>query len=143
MQQSYIFWALLGMAGYSFTTLFAKLAERSGAVSTYMVLAVSTTIVAIVAIAIVVMRGEFRALLFDLDRAPLTWAIAGGIALTIAVSSLFHALSLGPANVVVPIYGMFIIGGSLLGVLFLGEPMTWNKVVGLIAAVAGVVLISL
>jgi bacterial/archaeal transporter family protein len=143
MLQSYIFWALLGMAGYSFTTLFAKLAERSGAVSTYMVLAVSTTIVAIVAIAIVVMRGEFRALLFDLDRAPLTWAIAGGIALTIAVSSLFHALSLGPANVVVPIYGMFIIGGSLLGVLFLGEPMTWNKIVGLIAAVAGVVLISL
>jgi transporter family protein len=143
MLQSYIFWALLGMAGYSFTTLFAKLAERSGAVSTYMVLAVSTTIVAIVAIAIVVMRGEFRALLFDLDRAPLTWAIAGGIALTIAVSSLFHALSLGPANVVVPIYGMFIIGGSLLGVLFLGEPMTWNKIVGLIAAVAGVILISL
>lgn len=143
MVQSYVLWALLGMAGYSFTTLFAKLAERSGAVSTYMVLAVSTTIVAIVAIAIVVMRGEFRALLFDLDRAPLTWAIAGGIALTIAVSSLFHALSLGPANVVVPIYGMFIIGGSLLGVLFLGEPMTWNKIVGLIAAVAGVVLISL
>jgi bacterial/archaeal transporter family protein len=143
MLQSYVFWALVGMAGYSFTTLFAKLAERSGAVSTYMVLAVSTTIVAIVAIAIVVMRGEFRALLFDLDRAPLTWAIAGGISLTIAVSSLFHALSLGPANVVVPIYGMFIIGGSLLGVLVLGEPMTWNKIVGLVAAVAGVILISL
>jgi bacterial/archaeal transporter family protein len=55
------------------------------------------------------------------------------------VSSLFHALSLGPANVVVPIYGMFIIGGSL----FLGEPMTWNKIVGLAAAVLGVVLISI
>jgi bacterial/archaeal transporter family protein len=143
MLQSYIFWALLGMAGYSFTTLFAKLAERSGAVSTYMVLAVSTTIVAIVAVAIVVMRGEFRTLLFDLDRLPLIWAVAGGITLTIAVSSLFHALSLGPANVVVPIYGMFIIGGSLLGVVVLGEPMTWNKIVGLIAAVAGVILISL
>jgi bacterial/archaeal transporter family protein len=143
MLQSYIFWALLGMAGYSFTTLFAKLAERSGAVSTYMVLAVSTTIVAIVAVAIVVMRGELRPLLFDLDRLPLIWAVAGGITLTIAVSSLFHALSLGPANVVVPIYGMFIIGGSLLGVVVLGEPMTWNKIVGLIAAVAGVILISL
>ena len=47
-----------------------------------------------------------------------------GLALTVAVTSLFHALSLGPANVVVPIYGMFIVGGSLLGVLFLGEPMT-------------------
>jgi len=143
MLQSYILWALLGMAGYSFMTLFVKIAERSSTVSTYMVLAVSTTIVAIVAIAIVAMRGELKTLLFELDREPLLWAIAGGIALTIAVSSLFHALSLGPANVVVPIYGMFIVGGSLLGVLFLGEPMGWHKIVGLIAAVAGVVLISL
>ena len=141
--QSYIFWALLGMVGYSFTTLFVKLAERSGAVSNYMVLAVSTTIVSIFAIGIAIGRGELKPLIFDLERGTLAWAIAGGIALTVAVSSLFHALSLGPANVVVPIYGMFIIGGSLLGVLFLGEPMTWNKIVGLAAAVLGVVLISI
>ncbi len=32
---------------------------------------------------------------------------------------------------------------ALLGVIFLGEPMSWTKVVGVIAAVAGVVLISL
>jgi len=31
----------------------------------------------------------------------------------------------------------------LLGVLFLEEPMSWNKIAGLIAAVVGVVLISL
>ena len=141
--QSYIFWALLGMVGYSLTTLFVKLAERSGAVSNYMVLAVSTTIVSIFAIGIVIGRGELKPLIFDLERGTLAWAIAGGIAFTVAVSSLFHALSLGPANVVVPIYGMFIIGGSLLGVLFLGEPMTWNKIVGLAAAVLGVVLISI
>ena len=143
MVQSYVLWALLGMAGYSFMTLFVKLAERSGAVSTHMVLAVSTTIVAIFAIAIVVLRGELKPLLFELERPPLLWAIAGGIALTIAVNALFHALSLGPANVVVPIYGMFIVGGSLLGVLFLGEPMAWNKIAGLIAAVTGVILIAL
>ena len=124
-------------------TLFVKLAERSGNVSTYMVLAVSTTIVAIFAIGVVAWRGELKALIFELETPPLLWAIAGGIALTIAVSSLFHALSLGPANVVVPIYGMFIVGGSLLGVLFLGEPMGWQKIVGLIAAVTGVILISL
>ena len=141
--QSYIFWALLGMVGYSFTTLFVKLAERSGEASTYMVLAVSTSIVAIFAIAMVTIRGELKPLLFELERPPLLWAIAGGIALTIAVNALFHALSLGPANVVVPIYGMFIVGGSLLGVLFLGEPMAWHKVAGLAAAVIGIVLIAL
>jgi transporter family protein len=143
MVQSYVLWALLGMAGYSFMTLFVKLAERSGAASTHMVLAVTTTIVPIFAIAAVALRGELKPLLLELERPPLLWAIAGGIALTVAVNALFHALSLGPANVVVPIYGMFIVGGSLLGVLFLGEPMTWNKIAGLIAAVIGVILIAL
>ena len=46
---TYILWALLGMAAYSCMTLFVKLAERGGNVSTYMVLAVATTIVPIVA----------------------------------------------------------------------------------------------
>jgi drug/metabolite transporter (DMT)-like permease len=31
----------------------------------------------------------------------------------------------------------------LLGVLFLEEPMTWNKIAGLVFAVVGVILISL
>jgi transporter family protein len=108
-----------------------------------MVLAVSTTIVAIFAILVVALRGELKPLLLEIEQPPLLWAIAGGIALTVAVSSLFHALSLGPANVVVPIYGMFIVGGALLGVLVLGEPMSWTKAAGLVAAVVGVVLISL
>ena len=143
MIQSYVLWALLGMAGYSLMTLFVKLAERSGTVSTYMVLAVSTTIVAIFAIGIVAWRGELKTLIFEIETPPLLWAIAGGIALTVAVSSLFHALSLGPSNIVVPIYGMFIVGGALLGVLVLGEAMPWHRVVGLVAAVAGVILISI
>jgi len=141
--QSYVLWALLGMAGYSVMTLFVKLAERSGNVTTYQVLAVSTTIVAIFAIAVVAWRGELKTLLFELETPPLLWAIAGGIALTVAVSSLFHALSLGPANVVVPVYGMFIVGGAVLGVVVLGEAMPWHRVIGLIAAVIGVVLISI
>jgi hypothetical protein len=72
--------------------------------------------------------------MFDLERGTLMWAIAGGIALTVAAGSLFRSLSLGPVNVVVPIIGMHIVGGSLLGVLLLGEPMTWNKIVDLAAA---------
>jgi transporter family protein len=143
MVPSYVLWALLGMAGYSFMTLFVKLAERSGAISTHMVLAVTTTVVAVFAITMVVLRGELKPLLFELEQPPLLWSIAAGIALAIAVNSLFQALSLGPANVVVPIYGMFIVGGSLLGVLFLGEPMAWQKIAGLVAAMIGVILIAL
>jgi transporter family protein len=141
--QAYIYWALLGMVGYSFTTLFTKLAERSGDVSSFIVLAVSTIIVPTFVLSIVAIRGELKPLIYDLEKGTFLWAVAGGLALTVAVTSLFHALSLGPANVVVPIYGMFIVGGSLLGVLFLGEPMSWNKIVGLAAAVFGVMLVSI
>jgi bacterial/archaeal transporter family protein len=43
-------------------------------------------------------------------RRNLIWTIGTGVSLAIAVTSLFRALSLGPASVVVPIYGMFILG---------------------------------
>jgi hypothetical protein len=46
-------------------------------------------------------RGEIKPL-FAMEQGTLR-SIAAGIALTVVVSSLFHALSLGSANVVVPI----------------------------------------
>jgi bacterial/archaeal transporter family protein len=141
MTQSYVLWAVIGMAGYSCTTLFVKLAERAGLPS-FVVLAVATTIVAILVLGIVAARGELPLLASEFGRPGMLWALAAGLTLTIAVSSFFHALALGPATVVVPIYGMFIVGGAVLGVLVLHEPVTWHKLVGLVAAVAGVLLIA-
>ena len=69
--QSYIYWALIGMVGYSLTTLFTKLAERSGEVSSYMVLAVSSIIVAVFVIAVVGFRGELKPLIYDLEEGTL------------------------------------------------------------------------
>ena len=140
MAHSYVLWALIGMTGYSFTTLFVKLAERAG-IPSFVVVAVATAIVAIFVLAIVVARDELKVLIAQFSRRGCR-ALAAGISLTIAVSSLFHALALGPATVVVPLYGMFIIGGAVLGVLVLHEPVTWQKMVGLVAAVAGVFLIA-
>jgi hypothetical protein len=62
------------------------------------------------------------------------WSLTAGVALSIAVTSLFRALELGPASVVVPIYGMFVVGGFILGVVLLGETITFPKAVGLVAA---------
>ena len=59
-----------------------------------------------------------------------------------AVVSLFRALSLGPASVVVPIYSMFIVGGALLGMLFLNEPPTLRKLVDVGLAAVSVFLIA-
>jgi transporter family protein len=92
-----------------------------------MVLAIATVIAAASSVAIAVARGELSAAHDQIDWIALLWACATGIALTVAVSSLFRALSLGPVSIVMPLYGIFVIGGAALGVLILHEPMTWQK----------------
>jgi bacterial/archaeal transporter family protein len=140
--RAYVVWALIGMAGYSFTTLFVKLAVRTGHISSFAVLAVATSMIAVSSVVIAVMRGELAAVPSQANTVALLWACATGLSLTIAVSSLFRALALGPASIVVPLYGMFIIGGAALGVLFLNEPLSPKKIAGLTAAVLGAYLVS-
>jgi transporter family protein len=142
MMRAYISWALIGMVGQSLAALFVKLAVRTVHISSFMVLAIATVMAAVSSVAIVVARGELGSAHGQFDRIAVLWACATGIALTVAVSSLFRALSLGPATIVVPLYGMFVIGGAALGVLVLHEPLTWLKALGLAAAVAGIYLVS-
>jgi transporter family protein len=140
---NYITWAILGMAGYSLVTLLVKLATRSGQFSSFLVLAIATVIVTACALTITVMRGDTRALVArDFASTSALWAYATGIALTVAVASLFRALSLGPASVVVPIYGMFIVGGAVLGMVFLDEPPNLRKLLGIGLAIVSVFLIA-
>jgi transporter family protein len=140
---NYVGWALLGMAGYSATTLFVKLATRHHVLPAFNVLAVSVLIVAASVWIITLSAGMWgRQVVTSFRSTDGLWTLAAGTALTIAVSSLFRALSLGPASVVVPIYGMFIVGGSVLGVIVLGEVVTPSKAIGLALAVPGVLLIA-
>ena len=140
---NYVAWSILGMAGYSLVTLLVKVATRSGQFSSFLVLAIATTIVCTSALSITVLRGDTRALIArDFASASALWAYATGIALTVAVVSLFRALSLGPASGVVPIYGMFIVGGAILGMVFLHEPPNLRKLIGIALAAISIVLIA-
>jgi len=139
----YIYWALLGMAGYSATTVLVKLSTRSGELNAFAVLAIATSIVAFSAITYAICSGAFIEFFpAKLVGTPAIYAYAAGITLTIAVGSLFKGLSLGPASVVVPIYGMFILGAALLGIVILKEPLTGSKAGGLALAVIGIILVA-
>jgi transporter family protein len=140
---NYIGWSILGMVGYSLVTLFVKLATRSKHFSSFLVLAIATIIVCASALSITALRGDARALgTRDFASSSALWAYATGLALTVAVVSLFRALSLGPASVVVPIYGMFIVGGAILGMVFLDEPPDLRKVLGIALAAVSIFLIT-
>jgi transporter family protein len=137
--QPYVIWALIGMAGYSFTSLFVKLAARAG-MSGYGVLAVASVVVLAAAAGIIAWRGEVDAAAFS--RAGFGWSLAAGAALAVAVSSFFRALASGPASLVVPIYGLFIAGGAILGLLVLHEPLTARKAAGLVSALVAIWLLA-
>jgi transporter family protein len=140
---NYVSWAILGMIGYSLVTLMVKLSTRSGQFSSFLVLAIASLIVTACAVSITILRGDLRALeARDFTTPTALWAYATGVALTLAVVSLFRALSLGPASVVVPIYGMFIVGGAVLGIVFLNEPPNLRKLAGIGLAAVSVFLIA-
>ncbi len=140
---TYVHWALLGMVGYSAVTLFVKLATRQGDFSSFLVLSIACIFVLISTMTITFLRGDFTPLkVANLLTPSALWSYAAGIALTIAVTALFKALSMGPASTVVPIYGMFVVGGALLGFVVLGETITAQKVLGIGLAACSIYLIS-
>ncbi|MCK0103237.1 EamA family transporter [Pseudohalocynthiibacter sp. F2068] len=140
---SYVQWSLLGMVAYSLVTLLVKFATRPGTHSSFAVLAVATVIVAIGAVGIALAGGHFRTFKgVDYFSVSTGWSILAGAVLLIAVGSLFKALSLGPASEVVPIYGMFVVGGSVLGIIFLGEDLSLSKVTGIALAALSIYLIA-
>ncbi len=143
MSKSYLLWAAIGMIGYSVTAMMVKLATQSGRFSSYFVLMISSAMVVATSTIITFVRGDIKAFSRE-NFASIDgiFAIGAGVALVIAVVFYFLALSEGPTSVVVPIYGMFIVGGALLGLVLLHEPLTLRKALGIFLAAISVYLIA-
>lgn len=136
----HVAWAFIAMVAYSFVFLFAKLAMKDGRISPFTVMTISVVIVAIVSVAMTALTGDWKVDSYLSQYALFTYM--AGIALTLAVIGYFTALSKGPASVVVPIYGLFIAGGAVLGIVVLNEPITGKKLLGIAFACLSVVLIA-
>jgi len=131
------------MAGYSATAMLVKLATQSGRFSGYFVLMISSGMVVATSTAITILRGDIKTFTRDnLASADGMLAFGAGVALVIAVVFYFLALSEGPTSIVVPIYGMFIVGGAVLGLVFLHEPFTLRKALGILLAAVSIYLIA-
>src|SRR5262249_49991522 len=143
MSKSYLLWAVIGMIGYSLTAMLVKLATQSGRFSSYFVLMISSAMVVATSTVITILRGDIKTFSRDnLATGDGILVLGAGVALVIAVVFYFLALSEGPTSIVVPIYGMFIVGGAVLGLVFLHEPLTLRKVLGILLAAVSVYLIA-
>lgn len=70
------------------------------------------------------------------------YALVAGLFLTIGVLSSFQSLSVGPVSVVTPIFGLFLVGSAVIGMVALGEAVTPRKLIGLGFAAVAVYLTS-
>ena len=135
---SYLLWALGAMVSYSFVFLLVKLAQRE--LPTFTVMTIAVTVLLVLTTLVTVLSGDW-----EVTRPAgrhVAFALLAGVGLAGAVVGYFRALSLGPVSAVVPIYGLFIVGGALLGVVVLDEPLTLRKGLGIGFAMLSVVLIA-
>ena len=72
--------------------------------------------------------------------APL--AMGAGVLATVATVAFYAALRDGPASVVVPLTGLYILIPAALGFIFLREPLTLSHVIGLVFAAAAIFFLA-
>ena len=72
----------------------------------------------------------------------LVYAFLIGVPMAIGCLTLYMAIAKGPVSIVMPIYALNAMLVSLLGILVLHESVTVEKVLGLVFAVAAIVLLS-
>jgi transporter family protein len=67
---------------------------------------------------------------------------AAGVLLAIAIVAYYRALELGPVSVVAPIFGTFLVLSAIVGIVFLDEPFTIRKGLGIVLAGVAIWLVS-
>jgi transporter family protein len=132
----YIAWAVVALVGYSVFTPLASLATNE--IPSTVVALVANSMLALAAAVVVLYRGESVAQ--HLTGESAVYMYAAGVFLTVGILAYYQALGSGPVSVVVPIFGMFLVGSSILGVVFLHDPFSVRKGVGILLAAVGVYL---
>ncbi|MBA2269262.1 MAG: EamA family transporter [Chthoniobacterales bacterium] len=120
-------YALLAAFFAALTTIFAKVGVQN--VNSNLATAVRTIVVLLVAWGIVIARGEFTGWA-SLSTRTLTFLILSGLATGLSWIFYFKALQAGKASLVAPIDKLSLVMILLFSVQFLGEPLTWQVLVG-------------
>ncbi|WP_243700348.1 EamA family transporter [Halorussus pelagicus] len=133
---NYIAWAVVALVGYSIFTPLASLATNR--IPSTVVALVANSMLALSAAAVIVYRDE--PVVTHLTGENAIYMYAAGVFLSVGIIAYYRALGSGPVSVVVPIFGMFLVGSSLIGVAFLNDPLTAKKVAGIVLAAVGMYL---
>ena len=132
----YLWYALVALVAYTLVAPLVKLAMRD--LPADVVVVVTNGILVLGALGIILVTD--RPFLSALTHEDAPYMYAAGICLAVGIIAYYRALSAGPVSVVVPIFGLFLVGSSVVGIAFLEEALTARKAVGIVLAVIAVFL---
>jgi transporter family protein len=135
----YLVWAVLALVGYTVVPPLMNLATREipSDVATFGV----ASMLAMTALSLSLIGRE--PIVDQLSSESGIYVFVAGVFLTISILAFFRALSMGPVSIVVPIFGLFLVTSSLIGVFFLGEELTRYKIIGIALAILAIGFLSL
>lgn len=138
---NYLVWSLLALVAYTLVAPLLSVATTGDPrIPSFVAALFTNTILVATTVGVVAYTGENVGAYLTHPKAPLVYA--AGIALTVGILAYYRALSLGPVSVVAPIFGMFLVTSSIVGILFLEEALTARKVAGIGLAIVAVYLVS-
>lgn len=141
MTGSYLPYALLAMGAYALVSPLMRVATTGpDAVPSDVAVVISNTLLVAMAGGVLWYTGQgFTA---HLGSPKVIHVLAAGVFLGIGILALYRSLALGPVSVVTPIFAMFLVFSSLIGVVVLGESFSARKALGIVFAVLAVYLVS-
>lgn len=129
-------WVTVALLAYG--VLAPVTSEMTQLVPPAVALFLSTTVFLGLTLVVMAVEGTLR---LGLATAPgAGYVYLAGLFLTVGILAYYYALQRGPVSVVVPIYGMFIVGSAVIGVVFLGEALSVTRLAGIGCAVLAVYL---
>lgn len=141
MDATYLHYALLAMGAYALVSPLMRVATTGpDAIPSNVAVVISNTLLIMMALG--VLWHTDQGIVTYLSSRKVAYVLAAGIFLGIGIISLYQSLSLGPVSVVTPIFAMFLVFSSAIGVLVLGEEFTTRKVLGICFAMLAVYFIS-
>jgi len=105
-------------------------------------LAIRTFIISIILLVICLVTGKFTSFNQVTMRDVLFIGAEGICASLLGHFAYYYALKLGDVSKVSPLLAAYPVVTVFAAILFLGEKFTWNKFVGLITIIAGVILVK-
>jgi len=138
---SYLPWAILALLAYSLVPPLMSVATTGSVRMPSNVAALFANTILVIGTVLIVVYNRSEALTYVSHPTFKYVALAGNF-LTVGILAYYRSLSLGPVSVVSPIFGMFLVLSSVIGIAFLDESLTARKVAGIGLGIVAVYLVS-